>query len=152
MMQKKLLFITIFLTSILLVGCDKVEDTNVPQVKIYNLFIDLSNPEALPLKSIGECVALESIDRSFKNYGYNGIMVIQISPGVYVAYDQCCTNTPSEKHKIIPNGAKGICATCKSEFMLLDGLGTRISGPAPAKYNLRKYNIRLAGQKLIISN
>lgn len=127
-----------------------IDDTNVPEVRV-NLELDLTLPECTPLRSIGNAIALENVNSYFINKGYNGVMVIQASPGVYYAYDQCCTNNPTERHKLNPNGVLAECQVCKSVF-ILDILGTYSSGPAPSKYNLRKYNAQKIGTKLLISN
>lgn len=137
---------------LMLFSCIKdVEDTNIPKVQFTRIALDLTLPECTPLQSIGVSVDLESINRYHASEGYNGIMVLQSSPGIYHAFDQCCTNTPEERHQLKPNGALAECPDCGSVFLLLDGIGTRQSGPAPAEYNLRKYNIIRTGNFLFIS-
>lgn len=129
-----------------------IEDTNIPEVQIRQISLNLELPECSPLKSIGVCIALEDISRYYKGVGYNGIMVLQSSAGIYHAFDQCCTDNPEEKHRLTPDGALAECPECSSVFLLLDGIGTRQSGPAPEEYNLRKYNITRSGNYLFISN
>lgn len=146
--------ITIIMLFVLLFSsCIKdIEDTNVPKVILNpSIRLDLRLPECTPLHNTGAAIALEDVSSYYTNAGFNGIMVIQSVPGTYYAYDQCCTNNLEERHRLKPNGALAECPVCESVF-ILDILGSLVSGPAPAKYNLRKYNVQRVGNYLTISN
>lgn len=153
MMKQKNFAPIVLVFFLMLSACiNDVDDTNIPKVQFTRISLDLNLPECTPLKSISECIALEDINTYFNGAGYNGIMVLQSSAGIYHAFDQCCTNSPEDRHVLTPSGALAECPECNSVFLLLDGIGTRQSGPAPAEYNLRKYNAIRSGNYLLISN
>ncbi len=152
MKQRNLLPILLLLFAVFSSCIKDIEDTNVPKIILNpSIHLDLRLPECTPLTNIGAAVALEDISAYYQNAGYNGIMVIQATPGIYYAYDQCCTYKLEERHRLIPDGALAECPDCASVF-ILDILGSRVSGPAPAEYNLRKYNVQRVGNYLTISN
>lgn len=148
-MKRKIrkIILLIFIVSSLS-SCEKNQNSNIPYVRV-NVSLDLNEPEFFDLRAPGNSIALKDVVPSSVD-GYAGIIVVCSAPGVYYAYDQCCTVNPEMKHLVIPDGAKGICEDCASQFYLLDGFGTVLEEPATLP--LLRYNVNLVGSRLIITN
>ena len=132
-MNKLNLFLILF--GLLFFSCDKEPDSPVPDVPV-NLNI--------PISDLGEGAS--------KKYfgGYGGVIVYCLSPGEYYAYDACCTHELSKSAVVEPDGALGICNTCGSKYILIDGGFP--SSDSPSKIPLRQYNVAVSGGYIHVWN
>lgn len=69
--------------------------------------------------------------------GYAGIIIYRASANNFYAYDRCCPYHVDERHQLEPDGALAVCPVDSSEFVLADGFGLPIKGPA--EYSLKIY-------------
>lgn len=120
------------LTFFIFNGCDKVNNSQVPDVSFYlNIDLNISNGLTIPGNSM-----------YFPNYGFGGVIVSCESPGVYYAYDATCTYEVSQSCKIKNDGILGTCECCGSQFVLLyDAYPS--TGPAAAP--LKQYQVSQVG-------
>ena len=136
-------------------SCVKEVEYNIPDVK-FSLYVNLARPEFASLRVDGQAVVLNKNEYG-NEAGYAGIIIIKsaFAPNGYYAFDRCCTHHPIEAHpgntrSINPDGALGVCPFDSSTFVLINGSGVPLSGPA--KLPLRPYKVSLSGSRLSIYN
>ncbi len=112
----------------MLVSCDKIQDSQVPNVPFsFNINLDINNALKIPGNSM-----------FFAGVGYGGVIVYCELPDSYYAYDATCTHEISQTCKIENDGVLGTCSCCGSEFILIGGAFPS-SGPAAAP--LKQYKV-----------
>ncbi len=118
--------IRLFFLSVLFIGffstCEN--QSPIPMVPV-NFTIYLNTPTFLPLTAPGSPVYIPY-------EGYKGIIVIQTSPDMFVAYDAACTYDPTHEWgrvQIEPSGIFAIDTVCGSQYSLMMN-GMVNSGPA----------------------
>ena len=118
-------FLFILLSS---VSCDKIQDSQVPNVPFsFTINLSIANELNIPGNSL-----------YFPNIGYSGVIVYCELPDSYYAYDATCTHEISRTCKVQNEGVLGTCSCCQSQFVLIGGAFPS-SGPAAAP--LKQYNI-----------
>jgi len=81
--------------------------------------------------------------------GYGGVIVYCLSQGNYFAYDACCTHELNRNSIVEPDGALGICNTCGSKYIFIEG-GYPADGPS--RLPLKQYSVSGAGGYIHIWN
>ena len=110
------------------VSCDKIQDSQVPNVPFsFTINLNIANELNIPGNSL-----------FFPGIGYGGVIVYCELPGTYYAYDATCTYEISQTCKIQNEGVLGTCSCCGSEFILIGGAFPS-SGPAAGP--LKQYNV-----------
>jgi len=110
------------------VSCDKIQDSQVPNVPFsFTINLTIANELNIPGNSL-----------YFPNIGYGGVIVYCELPDSYYAYDATCTYEISQTCKIQNEGVLGTCPCCGSQFVLIGG-AFPVDGPAAAP--LKQYNI-----------
>lgn len=146
--MNKLTYILFFGLPFILSNCKEETGTNIPEVQV-NISINLTRAEYAKISSSGSSMVLPSSTNLFEK-GYAGIIVYNLNQNEFLAFDRCCTHNPGEKHALNADGALAICPVCASEFILADGTGSPVKGPA--KYILRRYRTILNYPELRIVN
>jgi len=117
-------------------SCDKVQDSQVPNVPFsFTINLDVVNQLRIPGNSM-----------FFPGAGYGGVIVYCELENSYYAYDATCTHEISQTCKVKNEGVLGTCSCCKSEFILIGGAFPS-SGPAAAP--LRQYNVSIVNSSLL---
>ncbi len=119
-----------FLALLMSASCDKVQDSQIPNVPFsFTINLNIANELRIPGNSM-----------FFPGMGYGGVIVYCELEDSYYAYDATCTYEISQTCKIKNEGVLGTCSCCKSEFILIGG-AFPTSGPAPAP--LKQYNVSI---------
>lgn len=132
----------------IMVSCKEESGTNIPETQV-NITINLIRAEYSPISVSGSSMVLPESSNLLEK-GYAGIIVYCVNQYEYLAFDRCCTHNPGEKHALNANGALAECPVCNSSFILADGTGSPVNGPA--KYLLRRYRTILNYPELRIVN
>lgn len=148
MRRKTHTYLLLFFCALFVGACEQKQSSNIPYVYV-NVKVDLNQPEFFDLRAPGNSIAIRDHVTTSTD-GYAGILIVCASPTEYYAFDQCCTLNPELRHKVIPDGAKGVCEDCQSQFFLLDGFGTVLE--SPAKLPLLRYRVTKIGSELLITN
>lgn len=121
-------FFLFLILMIMSVSCDKIQDSQVPNVPFsFTIDLNIANELRIPGNSM-----------FFPLAGYGGVLVYCELEDSYYAYDATCTYEISQTCKIKNEGVLGTCSCCGSEFFLLGG-AYPASGPAAAP--LKQYNV-----------
>lgn len=140
--SKVLLFVlsfTLFATS-----CIEEEPRIVPDVYV-NFTINLALPQFSALNSINNAVKVA-------NYGYNknGVIVYRFNLDEFLAFDATCPQHIERNTSITldDEGAAGTatCSHCSTTYSFFN------YGQASAGYPLKRYNVRVNGYMLTVSN
>ncbi len=121
-------FFLFLILMIMSVSCDKIQDSQVPNVPFsFTVDLNIANELRIPGNSV-----------FFPGIGYGGVIVYCELEDSYYAYDATCTYEISQTCKVENEGVLGTCSCCGSEFFLT-GSAYPASGPAAAP--LRLYNV-----------
>ncbi|MBB2151843.1 Rieske (2Fe-2S) protein [Pedobacter gandavensis] len=125
---------------LLLVGCGKDEGRYIP-----NVLVNYRISEAE--------FNIRAKDRILvvPNIGVAGLMIVKITPGNYITFDQCSSVNPDQRCKVTPDDnlitATDPCSGAK--FLLLDGSPQK----APAVRYLKVYRTSVGSDGMInVSN
>ena len=133
------------LGSLLLTGCKKDKNVNVPLVAV-DISININLPEYNALAVTGGW--------AYINGGSQGLIVYRKSPEEFVAMDRHCTYRPEDLCRVYVDDSQIIARdtvstnACGSAFLLLDG--SVINGPAVP--GLKLYNTTFNGTYLHVFN
>jgi nitrite reductase/ring-hydroxylating ferredoxin subunit len=128
-------------------GCESDQEHSIPWVEV-KLSIDLG---------INNGLKVPAYSMKIPEAGYSGVLVLcgyydHYAPAQseYFAYDATCTYEVSQdcSLEIESNSLYATCPCCGSKFYLMGGIP--VEGPAPK--SLKRYNIRLSGEKLWVYN
>ena len=131
-MNKLILFS--ILIGIMGLSCDKEVESPVPDFPV--------------LLSISKSFLGEGESKLYSG-GYAGVIVYCLSPGYYYAYDACCTHELNRNTIVGADGALGICNTCGSKYVLIDG-GHPTDGPS--RIPLKQYKVSEYGGYIHVRN
>lgn len=124
---KKVKFFIFYILIALIVSCDKVQESNIPDVPFsFTINLNIANELTIPGNSL-----------LFPG-GYGGVIVYCELPGQYYAFDATCTYEISQSCKIINEGVLGTCSCCESQFILIGGA---FPSKGPAAAPLKQYNV-----------
>ena len=121
--------------------------------------------QTIPFASVNFTINLNGLDHSLRTplsyktfiqarlqtdrVGFGGLLIVSGFNGEIFAFDLAC---PCERRRdvlVTPNAdGTAVCATCHSVFITSFGLGTVISGNAPA--SLQVYNVFPQGEGVFI--
>ncbi len=129
-----------YIASLLLIvalftGCSK-DEAYIPDVAVnYNI-----TTTEFSLKATNNVLLVP-------NYGIAGLIIVKTPVGGYVAFDRCSSVNPEQRCKVNPddNGLSATDPCSGAKFSLLDGSPVK----APAKKNLKAYNVYLQGGQLL---
>ena len=131
-----------FIITVLLVGCKKKNDNNIPQTYV-NVTIYTTEPSFANLNAVGGWIYVSA--------GYKGIIVYRKSQDDFIALERACTFDPESECGGISVTSDNITAQdtcCGSKFLIYDGSITQ--GPATAP--LSQYRTSYDGTTLQIFN
>lgn len=132
----------ILLIPILLLGCSKDQNANIPLVPV-DITIHLNNPSYNSISVPGGWIYI--------NGGSRGIIIYRISNNEFKAYDRHCTFDSSNSCALVSVDVSNITTLddcCGSKFLLTDGSVTK----GPANLPLKQYNTSFDGSVLRIFN
>ena len=143
--MKKL--ILLFILPLIGIACQE-DNYPVPKVKVdVTVYLDLPREGTNPF-------IIRPGSQYGRYVGVNGIVVYEISPSEYYAYDLTCThNHDTGAHHFINITEDGNpdleCPECQSKFnVIANGAVTK----GPAVLPLKKYQTRVIGNELRITN
>jgi nitrite reductase/ring-hydroxylating ferredoxin subunit len=131
-----------FIITLLLAGCKKKSDNNIPQTPV-NVYIYTTEPTFANLNAIGGWI--------YVNAGYKGIIVYRKSQEDFIALERACTFDPQSTCGGIIVTSDNITARdscCGSKFLIYDGSITQ----GPATSPLSQYRTSYDGTTLHIFN
>lgn len=138
-------FIFIILFTIPFWGaCNRNNLTSIPNYDVY-LKLDLNAEYPTFFDSVNEALEFTQAKLDIDRLGYGGILVY--TPlfdyfGKYVAFDMACPYEVDRKVRVHHDGSgNAVCEKCGSSFLINDGTGIRVSGPAVE--NLKRYRATL---------
>ena len=132
----------IIIISILLLGCTKTQDQNIPLVRV-DTTIYTNNPSFNVISVPGTW--------AYINGGSRGIVIYRVSNEEFRAYDRHCTYDSGNSCALISvDGTNiiGVDDCCGSTFILTDGSVTQ----GPASLPLKQYQTSFDGAVLRIFN
>ena len=157
-MKKWMCMLTAVLAILVLGGCDKVNNKEVP---LYMVNLDLGTYamwNTYGVAGVGDYRIFDRAKNIPANFpynmnsftGYGGVLLIMAldsSTGSYApqAYDAACPveNRPEVTVGVDASNFEAVCPMCKSRYNVLTGMGGPISGIAHTnKYGLRPYKAR----------
>ncbi|MBO7609921.1 MAG: hypothetical protein J6S96_06950 [Muribaculaceae bacterium] len=157
-MNKRLHIVLALMSVLLLMGCDKVNNKEVPS---YMVNIDLGTYALWNTYGVAGVGDYRIFDRgkqlpanfpfNINTYtGYGGVLLIMAFDGITAsyapqAYDAACPveNSPNVSIGIDSDKLEAVCPQCHSRYNVLTGMGGPISGVAYTnKYGLRTYRAR----------
>ena len=124
-------------------GCSKNESANNIPVISVNFVINPNSTEYIELNVVNGWVYLTG--------GYRGIIVFRKSATEFVAFERACPydwQQPTARIEVEAAGTTGICPSCKSKFILVDG--SPFAGPT--QYPLKQYQTNYDGSLLYVFN
>lgn len=140
--------ITVFIGLFILAGMSSCEDdfeSSVPYVPVNYSF----NPaNVIELNIPGGAFYLP-------NLGYGGILVfrnVADNPNPFLAYDAACTYeiAQGDRQVVISDNGLAKCPKCGSEYILFEGSGSPVKGPAIEP--LKQYRTSYTGGLISIRN
>lgn len=120
-------------------------------VAIYLLSRDKSDYDKL-LAGVSVAKSYNAERTQASLVGYSGLLVINtgslLGNTPFAAFDLCCPYEAQMSTRIVPtNNGTAECPKCKSSFMILNGTGKAVSGPAEKEAkNLKPYSIERRGE------
>jgi nitrite reductase/ring-hydroxylating ferredoxin subunit len=125
----------VLLCIVLPFACGKDEDLNIPDVPVnYQITVQEFN-----IKNKNGYLLVN-------NYGVAGLILTK-GNGFYQAFDRCSTVNPEKRCKVVPDesGLTAVDSCSGAKYSLYDGAPVK----APAKRNLRQYDVQVIGGNLI---
>jgi len=127
---------------LLLFGCSKNEEQNIPLVRV-DVTIYTNNPSFNAISVPGTW--------TYINGGSRGIIIYRVSNDEFRAYDRHCTYDSGNSCALVSvdnTNITGIDECCGSTFILTDGTVTK----GPASLSLKQYQTSFDGAVLRIYN
>ena len=144
-MNKVWLLIIIVVVS---TSCKKDSTDIIPNVR-FTAEINLDNPQYT-----GKNPFIIKPDFSNRIVGINGVVVFEVSPTQFYAFDLMCTHEHDTGQYFVEIVKAGdivlICPECHSEFNVAAEYGSIVKGPA--KWPLKRYQTAVTGSTLRIWN
>tara|TARA_B100000809_G_scaffold225368_1_gene236278 strand:+ start:1104 stop:1520 length:417 start_codon:yes stop_codon:yes gene_type:complete len=132
----------IIIISILLFGCTKTQDQNIPLVRV-DTTIYTNNPSFNAISVPGTW--------TYINGGSRGIIIYRVSNEEFRAYDRHCTYDSGNSCALVSvdgTNITGLDDCCGSTFILTDGSVTQ----GPASLPLKQYQTSYDGAVLRVFN
>ncbi|HNW90404.1 MAG TPA: hypothetical protein PKN48_12125 [Bacteroidales bacterium] len=123
-------------------SCKKDIKDPIPDVYV-NFSMNISSTFYIELSSVGGWVNVSG--------GYRGITVYRLSTDEFMAFEMACPYDWQADSAIVavePSGLMLKCASCGSEYLIIDG--SVVNGPA--SLGLKQYHTNFDGQMLYIYN
>jgi nitrite reductase/ring-hydroxylating ferredoxin subunit len=132
----------LFLSIVLLSGCKKDNNANIPLVPV-NVYIHVNDPAYNNITVPGGWTYL--------NGGSRGLIVYRASNDAFKVYDRHCTYDATNSCALVSievNNITGLDDCCGSKFRITDGSVTQ----GPANLSLKEYQNSFDGNTLHIYN
>lgn len=142
-------FILLFIIPLFTINCSKDSSNIIPNVR-FNAEINLDNPQYA-----GKNPFFVRPDASNRYVGVNGVVVFEVTPTQFYAFDLMCTHQHDNgNHYYVEEINQGDivlkCPECDSEFNVAAEYGSVVKGPA--KWPLKRYQTSVTGNILRIWN
>ena len=141
----------IFCLLIFVFSC-KIEENPIPLVSVYlNLDLTYEDKELKTIPSYKE-YTIKNINIGLgERAGFGGVLVVRNMLGEYKAFDRSCPHEASSNITVVVDDdvLYAVCPKCgtKYDIGLANGMPVGTS-----KHSLRRYNVILNGNKLIVKN
>ncbi|WP_073237761.1 Rieske (2Fe-2S) protein [Pedobacter caeni] len=127
---------------LLFAGCGKDEGSYIPNILVnYRISI-----QQFKIESAKTTNGILTVD----NYGVAGLIIIEVAPRSYVAFDRCSSVNPEQRCQVVADNRFTATDPCSgAKFSLIDGSPSK----APAVRYLKSYRVHIGSDDMInVSN
>jgi nitrite reductase/ring-hydroxylating ferredoxin subunit len=148
--------IALCLLALALNACGKTYISSIPDYPVYlelNLTFEAKN--LLPVSAY-QIYTPQNIDQAIEKTGFGGVLVYHgigsAGTDAYFAFDAAC---PHEANRSVTvevddNHLYAICPKCHTQYDLMSGSGTPVSGPG--REQLKPYRVWVSNNIIYVSN
>lgn len=137
------------LCSLSIISCQDSQTIVTPEAPVY-LQLQLQRDKYRSLLSPSTMLRLTSPEHSHERLGYGGLILVHgLEWGAYYAFDLSCPYENRPDVRIIIDGLRVMCPSCKSEYDILGGSGAVLVGVSRSP--LKRYSCRYNEQTKVLS-